>query len=73
MSNQFPVLPQPSPEERLAHDVRVIKGWIIFFGLLAIVSIIVSIIGAVQYAHLVNDMNNILNNSGSSGSNPFGS
>lgn len=50
-----------------------IKGWIIFFGLLAIASIIVSIIGAVQYAHMVNDLNNIINNSGTGSSgNPFG-
>ena len=65
--------PRPDYEAEVACDVRVIKGWMIFFGLLAIVSIIVSIIGAVQYSHMVNDLNNVLNNSGTgSGSNPFG-
>jgi hypothetical protein len=65
--------PRPDYEAQVARDVRVIKGWIIFFGLLAIASIIVSIIGAVQYAHMVNDLNNIINNSGTGSSgNPFG-
>jgi hypothetical protein len=63
--------PRPDYEAQVARDVRVIKGWIIFFGLLAIASIVVSIIGAVQYAHMVSDLNNIINN-GTSG-NTFGS
>jgi hypothetical protein len=73
MTNPASPAPRPRPdyEALVAHDVRVIKGWIIFFGLLALVSIVVSIIGAVQYAHMVSDLNNIINN-GTSG-NTFGS
>jgi hypothetical protein len=73
MSTPLNTESRPDYEAAIAHDVRVIKGWMIFFGLLAIASIIVSIIGAVQYAHMVSDMNNLLNNSGSGSiTNPFG-
>lgn len=42
---------QTDPQERMSRDIRIIRGWMVFFGILTIVGLVAGIVFGFTIAH----------------------
>lgn len=66
------VIDSTEQQAAMASDIRVIKGWVTFFGILAIIALIAGIIIGAMTVHYVDVLNQTVQNGSTFGSNCIG-